>query len=63
MKSLLQEHTFYNIMKQNTYFKGDVGSCIDLLITKSKFTLMKVNPFETGLGDHPHMIYYSQNKI
>ena len=49
MKSFLQKHTFYNIMKQNTCFKGDGGSCIDLLITNSKFSFMKTNSFETGL--------------
>ena len=44
-------------MKQNTCFKGDGGSCIDLLITNSKFSFMKTNSFETGLSDHHHMIY------
>ena len=57
MKDFLQEHTFYNMMKQNTCFKGDRGSCIDLLITNSKFLFMKTNSFETGLSDHNHMIY------
>ena len=57
MKDFLQEHTFYNMMKQNTCFKGDGGSCIDLLITNSKFSFMKTNSFETGLSDHDHMIH------
>ena len=57
MKDFLQEHTFYNMMKQNTCFKGDAGSCIDLLITHSKFLFMKTNSFETGLSDHHHVIY------
>ena len=57
MKDFLQEHTFYNMMKRNTCFKGDGGSCIDLLITNSKFSFMKTNSFETGLSDHHHMIY------
>ena len=56
-KDFLQDHTFYNKMKQNTCFKGDGGSCIDLLIANSKFSFMKTNPFETGLSDHHHMIY------
>ena len=43
--------------KQNTCFKGDGGLCIDLLITSSKFSFMKTNSFETGLGDHHHTIY------
>ena len=57
MKSFFQEHTFSDIVKQNTCFKGDGGSCIDLLITNSKFLFMKANSFETGLSDHHHMTY------
>ena len=57
MKSFLQEHTFYNIMKQNTSFKGDEVSYINLLITNSKFSFMKANSFETGWSNQHHMIY------
>ena len=57
MKSFLQEHTFYNIMEQNTSFKGDEVSYINLLITNSKFSFMKANSFENGLSNHHHMIY------
>ena len=57
MKDFLQEHTFYNMMKQNTFFKGDGDLCIDLLITNLKFSFMKTNSFETGLSDHHEMIY------
>ena len=45
------------MMKQNTCFKGDGGSCIGLLIPISKFSFMMINSFETGLSDHHHMIY------
>ena len=45
------------MMKQNICFKGDGGSCIDLLIINSKFSFMKTNSFETGLSDHHYMIY------
>ena len=38
-------------------FKGDGGSCIDLLITNLKFSFMMTNSFETGLSDHYHMIF------
>ena len=38
MKDFLQEHTFQHMIKQNTCFKCDGGSCIDLLITNSKFS-------------------------
>ena len=40
MKDLLQEHTFYNMIKQNTCLnriQGDGDSCINLLIANSKF--------------------------
>ena len=57
MKSFLQKHTFYNIVKQNTCFKVDGDSCIDLLITNSKFSFMTANSFENGLSDHHHLIY------
>ena len=57
MEDFLQKHTFYNMMKQNTYCKSDGGSRIDLLITNSKFSFMKTNSFETGLSDHHHIIY------
>ena len=57
MKSFFEKNLFYNMMKQNTCLKDDGGSCIDLLITNSKFSFMKTNSFETGLSDHHHMIY------
>ena len=44
-------------MKQKTCFKGDGGSCTDLLIKNLKFSFMEANFFETGLNDHHHMIY------
>ena len=31
---------FYNRIKQNSCFKGSGGSCIDLLITNSKFSFI-----------------------
>ena len=51
------------MMKQRTCFKGDGGSCIDLLITKSKFSFMKTNTFETGLSDHIicYILFSKQN--
>ena len=63
MKDFLQEHTFYNMMKQNICFKGDGGSCINLLIINSKFSFMKTNSFKPGLGDHHRMIYIKKTKI
>ena len=45
------------MMKQNTCFKGNGGSWIDLLLTNSKFSFVITNSSETGLSDHHHMIY------
>ena len=44
------------MIKQNTCFKDDGGSCIDLLITNWKFSFVRTNSLKTGLSDH-HMIY------
>ena len=57
MKDFLREDTFYSLMKQNTCFKGDEGSCIDLLILNLKFSFMKTNSSQTGLSGHHHMMY------
>ena len=43
--------------KQNTCFKGDGGSCRDLLITNLKCSFRKTNSFGTGLSDRHHMTY------
>ena len=52
------------MMKQNTYFKGDGGSYINLPITNSKFLFMEINSYEIGLSDHHHMIYtFLQTKL
>ena len=43
--------------EQNTYFKGDGGSCIDFLIPISTFSFMKKNLIQISLSDLHHMIY------
>ena len=43
--------------EQNTYFKGDGGSCIDFLIPISTFSFMKKNLIQISLSDIHHMIY------
>ena len=57
MNSFFEEHTFYNMVKQNTRFKGDGDSCIDLLITNPRFSFMKANSCKTGFSDRHPMIY------
>ena len=48
--------------EQNTYFKGDGGSCIDFLIPISTFSFMKINFIQIGLSDRHHMIYTALKK-
>ena len=44
-------------MKRNTCFKGSKSSCIDLLITDSKFSFMKTQLFETRWSDYYHIVW------
>ena len=44
------------MIKQNTCFKDDGGLSIDLLITNSKFSFVRINSLKTGLSDY-HMIH------
>ena len=56
MMTFLNEHDLINLIKNNTCFKGE-GSCIDLILTKRKFSFKNSTSFETGLNDHYHLIY------
>ena len=47
-KDFLLEHTFYSMMKQNTCFKGDGGSCVDLLFANAKFSFFEEKSFKTA---------------
>ena len=46
-----------NLIKTTNCFKR-TGSCIDLLLTKQKYSFKNTNAFETGLSDH-HLLIYS----
>ena len=55
--SAFMEHWyFYNLIKNNTCFKGD-GLCIDLILTSRKYCFKNKSSFETGISDHHHLIY------
>ena len=56
MTDFLNNHNYYNLIKGNTCFKG-VGSCIDLILTNQKYCFKNTNIVETGLSDHPLLIY------
>ena len=56
LKAFLNSNNFYNLIKSNTYFKGN-GSCIDLFLTNRKYSFKCSDSYETGISDHHHMIY------
>ena len=57
LKTFMQSHNLFNLIKSNTYFKGR-GSCIDLILTNRNFCFKNSSIFETGLRDHHHLIYF-----
>ena len=56
MKSYLKSNSFTNLIKTNTCFKG-AGSFVDLILTNGKYYFQYTRSHETGLSDHPHLIY------
>ena len=54
--SAFMEHNYYNLIKNNTCFKGD-GSCIDLILTDRRYFFKNTSSFETGISDNHHLIY------
>ena len=55
-KSFSDSNNLTNLIKNNTYFEGK-GSSIDLILTNRKFSCKYTSSYETGLGDHHHLIY------
>ena len=62
MKSFFDSQNLYNHMKENTCWKSQAGSCIDLILSNKKFSLQHTGTVETGLSDH-HLLIYSMLKI
>ena len=56
LKTFMQSHNLFNLIKSNTCFKGR-GSCIYLILTNQKFCFKNSSTSETGLSDHHHLIY------
>ena len=45
-----------NIINGKTYFKGQKGTSIDVLLTNKPRSFHKMSIFETGISDHHKMI-------
>ena len=60
MNTFLNKENLTNLIKENTGFKG-AGSCIDLILTDSKYSFQYYSSKETGLSDH-HLLIFSMMK-
>ena len=56
MNTSLNTEDFTNLIKENTRCKG-AGSCIDSILTNSKYSFQYCSSKETGLSDHHHLIF------
>ena len=56
LSAFMEDYNYYNLMKNNTCFKGD-GSCIDLILTNRKYCFKNTSSSETGKSDHHYLIY------
>ena len=56
LSAFLEHYNYYNLIKNNTCFKGD-GSYIDLILANRKYYFKNTSSFETGISDHHHLIY------
>ena len=59
--NFLKLNSMYNHMKEITCWKSQSGSCIDLIISNRKHSLMNTGTFETGLSDH-HLLIFTMLK-
>ena len=56
MKEFIETNNLYNLIKQNTCFKGK-GSLLDLILTNKKNSFVNSSTLETGISDFHHMIF------
>ena len=61
LSEFLDVHSLYNHMKNKTCWKSAKGTCIDLVISNNKFSIMNTGVLETGLSDH-HLLIYTMLK-
>ena len=56
LSAFMEHYNYYNLIKNNTCFKGD-GSCIDLILTDRRYFFKNTSSFETGISDNHNLIY------
>ena len=57
MCNFLSENILFNHMREKTCFKTALGTCIDLIISNKKHSLLNTGTVDTGLSDHHYLIY------
>ena len=53
--NFLSSNNLSDLIKKNICFKG-TGSCIDLVLTSTKYSFKHTESYKTGISDHYHMI-------
>ena len=50
-QAFYKSHDLYNLIKEKTCFKSIGGTCIDLILTKQKYSFKNSFPIDTGVSD------------
>lgn len=58
LKPFLETHGLYSHINENTCFKSEKGSCIDLILSNQKYSFQHSGTVETGISDYHSMIGY-----
>ena len=61
LSNFLNINALYNHQKEKSCWKSPLGSCIDLIISNRKHSIMNTGTVETGLSDH-HLLIYTMLK-
>ena len=63
INTFLNTENLSNLIEENTCFKG-ASSCIDLILTNSKYSFQYSSSIEIGFNDHHHLIFSKmKNKL
>ena len=57
IKQFMNSFQFKSLIKENTCFKTQKGTCIDLILSNNPMCHQYNKTFETGLSDFHKMIY------
>jgi len=64
LKTFLKENSLYNHINKKTCWKTTSGSCIELIISNRKLSLINyTGTLETRLSDHHLLIYTKQRDL